>query len=242
MRKLFLIIWTLSAVLTIKATDRIADINAIKKSPDFLYAEATMKTADEAAEVARDMLREEIIRWTAKEMQNPMDSIQAQEMSEKADTILAQRVDMMRVFVYIDKATVRGLSPSPIPIETNDKKDNTLLSDSARQIILQRFAPKRKVVRHGDVISKMMSARNFFELKDVMEPLKQKGEITGYGKYATATDLASCYLIVYDPAGNLVAWLGKGEEIRKNLKTGKNDSERNYRGCGAIWFTINEQQ
>ena len=115
MRKLFLIIWTLSTVLTMEATDRIADINAIKKSPDFLYAEATMKTADEAAEVARDMLREEIIRWTAEEMQNPMDSIQAQEMSEKADTIIAQRVDMMRVFVYIDKATVRGLSPSPIP-------------------------------------------------------------------------------------------------------------------------------
>ena len=239
MRKFFLIIWTLSAVLTMEATDRIADINAIKKSPDFLYAEATMKTAEEAAEVARDMLREEIIRWMAEEMHNPMDSIQAQEMSEKADTIIAQRVDMMRVFVYIDKATVRGLSPSPIPIET---KDNTLLSDSARQIILQRFAPKRKVVRYGDVISKMMGARNFFELKDVMEPLKQKGEITGYGKYATATDLASCYLIVYDPAGNLVAWLGKGEGIRKNLKTGKNDSERNYRGCGAIWFTINEQQ
>lgn len=75
-----------------------------------------------------------------------------------------------------------------------------------------------------------------------MEPLKEKGEITGYGKYATAKDPAICYLVVYDPAGNLVAWLGKGESVRKNLKTGKNDSEKNYRGCGAIWFTIKEQQ
>lgn len=239
MRKLFLIICTLGTVFTVTATDRIADINAIKKSPDFLYAEATMKTAEEAAEVARDMLREEIIRWTAEELQKPMDSIQAQKMSEKADTIIAQRVDMMRVFVYIDKASVGGLSPAPIPIETND---NTLLSDSVRQIILQRFAPKRKVAKHGDVITKIMRARNFFELKDVMEPLKQKGEITGYGKYATATDPAICYLIVYDPAGNLVAWLGKGDDVRKNLKTGKNDTIKNYRGCGAIWFTINEQQ
>lgn len=240
MKKLIHIILALCAALPVMANDRAADIIAIKKSPDFLSAEATMKTANEAMTVARDLLRDEIIRWTTDELKNPMDSVEAQRLSEKADTMTTERVDMMRVFVYIDKASVGAPTPAPVPetaIEPEGK--NTLLSDSARQIILQRFSPKKTIVRQG-VIRKMMRARNFFELKDVMEPLKKSGEITGYGKYATAQNPALCYLIVYDPAGNLVAWLGKGEENRKNLKTGKTESIRDYRGCGAIWFTINE--
>lgn len=240
MRKLLHIILVLLGVLPIMANDRTADINAIKKSPDFLSAEATMKTADEAMGVARDLLRDEIIRWTTDELKIPMDSIEAQQLSEKADTMTTERVDMKRVLVYIDKASVEGptsVSQPETAIESSGT--GTLLSDSARQIILQRFSSKKTIVRQG-VIRKMMRARNFFELKDVMEPLKKSGEIIDYGKYATAKNPALCYLIVYDPAGNLVAWLGKGEEKRKNLKTGKAESIRDYRGCGAIWFTINE--
>lgn len=240
MKKLIHIILALCAALPVMANDRAADIIAIKKSPDFLSAEATMKTANEAMAVARDLLRDEIIRWTTDELKNPMDSVEAQRLSEKADTMTTERVDMMRVFVYIDKASVGAPTPAPVPETAIESVDsNSLLTDSARQMILQRFAPKKTIVRQG-VIRKMMRARNFFELKDVMEPLKKSGEITGYGKYATAQNPALCYLIVYDPAGNLVAWLGKGEENRKNLKTGKTESIRDYRGCGAIWFTINE--
>lgn len=240
MRKLLPIIIALLAAFPIMANDRAADINAVKKSPDFLSAEATMKTADEAVVVARDLLRDEIIRWSNDELKIPLDSVEAQRLSEQADTMTTQRVDMVRVLVYIDKASVGGPTPAPMPETAIESVDsNSLLTDSARQMILQRFAPKKTIVRQG-VIRKMMRARNFFELKDVMEPLKKSGEITDYGKYATAKNPALCYLIVYDPAGNLVAWLGKGDENRKNLKTGKTESIRDYRGCGAIWFTINE--
>lgn len=87
-----------------------------------------------------------------------------------------------------------------------------------------------------------MKAKNFFDLKDIMEPLKKKGEILDYGKYLTANNLSECYLIIYDHAGNIIAWLDKGESIRKNLKSGEDDSVENYHGNGAIWFTINEQK
>ena len=73
-----------------------------------------------------------------------------------------------------------------------------------------------------------------------MQPLKAEGKILDYGKYATAKAPELCYLIVYDPAGNIRALLGKGKDKRKNLKTGKDDNIGNYRGCGAIWFTLKE--
>lgn len=75
-----------------------------------------------------------------------------------------------------------------------------------------------------------------------MLPLKEKGDIIDYGKYATAQHPELCYLIVYDPAGNICALLGKGKEERQNLKTGQKDNIKNYRGCGAIWFTLREDE
>ena len=246
---------------------RLDEINAIKKNPNYLYAESTMKSANEALKVARNLLREEIIRWTAEELGEPMDSASAHHLSREGDIMMMNRAGLKRVFVYINKEMV---SPSYQPIATDDKpeivqeetkpapeelspkpieakpeqveaKDSSLVDDQMKKVLVEHFSPKPQK-KQGSVIQKVMKARNFFELKDVMEPLKKSGEIKDYGKYLTAKDLPECYLIVYDPAGNIIAWLDKGENTRKNLKTGKADSIANYHGCGAIWFTINEQQ
>ena len=128
-------------------------------------------------------------------------------------------------------------SPEPadtVKIQTPEKKD-TVASKDIRTILKNSFWGKK-----GGVIEQIKKAKNFFELKQIMEPLKEKGDIKAYGKYATAEKPEECYLVVYDPAGNIKALLGKGDKVRQNLKTGKDDSIRNYRGCGAIWFTINE--
>ena len=246
---------------------RLDEINAIKKNPDYLYAESTMKSANEALKVARNLLREEIMRWTAEELGEPMDSVSAHRLSREGDIMMMNRADLKRVFVYLKKEMVSPTykpempveeseyapveakpvpeEPKPQPVEVKPEqvvaKDSSLVDDKMKQVLVEHFAPKPQK-KPGSVIQKVMKARNFFELKDVMEPLKKSGEIIDYGKYLTAKNLPECYLIVYDPAGNIIAWLDKGENTRKNLKTGKADSIGNYHGCGAIWFTINEQQ
>lgn len=112
---------------------------------------------------------------------------------------------------------------------------DVIANDEIRKLLKNNF-----LSRKGGVIEQLKKARNFFELKPIMEPLKRKGDIIDYGKYATAMKPEECYLIVYDPAGNIKALLGKGKDTRPNLKTGKDDTIKNYRGCGAIWFTLNE--
>jgi hypothetical protein len=128
-----------------------------------------------------------------------------------------------------------------IEIAPNDtiliqENKDSLVSKKVLNLLKNNYLGKK-----GGVIEQIKNAKNFFELKKIMEPLKQKGEIIDYGKYATAPKPEDCYLIVYDPAGNIKAILGKGENVRWNLKTGKEDSIKNYHGCGAIWFTINEK-
>lgn len=236
MKQLLLLVITWCLTLIAQAADgRLEEINTIKKSPLYLYAEATMKDPQEAAATALDILRAEIVRWAAEE-KIPMDSAQAQQICMNADTLMMARADMTRVFAYVKKAS---LTPS----SQEQPKDSTLLNADVKQVLHQHFAQKqKKEKKQGRVIEKIMKARNFFELREIMEPLKGSGEIVDYGKYLTAQDPADCYLIVYDPAGNILAWLDKGEDMRRNLKTGKYDTIRNYHGCGAIWFTINENK
>ena len=124
------------------------------------------------------------------------------------------------------------------------RNDTTMIHEKKDSLVSKKVLNLLKnnyLGRKGGVIEQIRKAKNFFELKQIMEPLKQKGEIIDYGKYDTAKKPEDCYLIVYDPAGNIKAFLGKGEKVRWNLKTGKEDSIKNYRGCGAIWFTINEK-
>ena len=128
---------------------------------------------------------------------------------------------------------------SPEPVDTvksqTPAKKDTVANKDIRTVLKNSFWGKK-----GGVIEQIKKAKNFFELKQIMEPLKEKGDIKDYGKYSTAERPEECYLVVYDPAGNIKALLGKGDKVRQNLKTGKDDSIKNYRGCGAIWFTINE--
>ena len=85
-----------------------------------------------------------------------------------------------------------------------------------------------------------MGIESFYDLEKTMKPLKDQGKIEAYGKYTTMTDPAQCYLIIYDQQADIRAFLDKGESSRKNLKTGLDDSEKNYRGCGAIWFKVKD--
>jgi len=91
-----------------------------------------------------------------------------------------------------------------------------------------------------DVLEQLLPITTFYDLEETMKPLKAAGKILEYGKYATMTDPGACYLIVYDRQAKIKAILDKGTTVRKNLKTGADDSEKNYHGCGAIWFKVKQ--
>lgn len=229
-RTVLIYIALLAVLMTLAMDSKLEDINAIKKSSEFLYAEATMPTPAGADSTARQMLHEEIIRWTTDELQEPMDSLSALRLCEEADTMMTPRANMFRVFTYIRKNKVS-------PMFKPQADEPSLLNDSTKKNLMRRFGYQKKI--GNGTLQEIMKARNFFELREIMEPLKEKGQIIDYGKYTTAKNPDECYLIVYDPAGNIKAWLDKGKDPRRNLKTQNPDALSNYRGCGAIWFILN---
>ena len=252
-RKITIIISLLCAVLAVLAMDKQQEqVNEIKKSKEYLYGEATMPTQEEATSVAYELLQQEVLKWAADRVSRPFDKVSPAEINKKAEVVVLRRADMYRVFAYVrktdlvpifyDKGIVLfdSLDLGQIPklqseMKRVSKSDSLVNEEVMKKIVNNFFTPK------NDVLDKIKMACTFFELKDILLPLKENGIIAAYGKYVTAEKPEECYLIIYDIAGNIKALLGKGDKTRPNLKTGKEDSLQNYRGCGAIWFTLTEK-
>ena len=69
--------------------------------------------------------------------------------------------------------------------------------------------------------------------------MKQQGRIAHYGRYSSLQNPKDYYLAIYNKEGEVVAVLTPGTE-RINVQTRQTDSEKNYKGCGAIGFKINK--
>lgn len=253
MKRLFALILIVGATLSVMGMDgRLEKMNAIKKNADYLHGEATTDALESAASLAYELLQNEVYAW-ARQNAIQLNIRSVQDINELSDTLVVQPYrGVYRVLAYLEKSKLMTLQDTTV-MERDTlsvKKDSigvvrkipSLMNDSVKRMIDRRFFGKegKKRQRTNDALLRIGKAKNFFELKTIMQPLKEEGKILDYGKYATATKPELCYLIVYDPAGNIRALLGKGEKVRKNLRTGKDDSIGNYRGCGAIWFTLNE--
>jgi len=143
----------------------------------------------------------------------------------------------------LSQQLTENAEPESTEKDKKDLNDNNKAEkdDNANSKVAETKDVKQKDAAESvAALAEIMAVKSFFDLKKVIEPLKQQGIVTDYGKYATMDDPQQSYLIVYDPAGNIRAILGKEteEESRLNLKTKQQDSVSNYRGCGAIWFKL----
>lgn len=271
MKKVTILMLLLCMMLSANALDkRQTQINNIKKSKEYLYSDVTMSTQAAANSNAIEQLQITILNWAKDRADGKSGSaVSPKDINKQIDTIMVRRADMYRVFAYVKKVKLIPLfsdwnlvlldgldsddlngvdisdesqtqaEPKEIVPEADIPQQTP--KDSQANAVIRKILKSNFLGRKGGVIEQLKKAKDFFELKQIMEPLKQKGDILEYGKYATAEKPEDCYLVVYDPAGNIKALLGKGDKVRQNLKTGEDDSIQNYRGCGAIWFTINEK-
>ncbi len=238
------------------AQNKMSEINRIKRDKNYLYGEATLNTQEAALSLAYELLEAEIKNW-AKEKSNKISSVVASQIYDYADTIILQRQNMVRAFAYVKTSNLNPVKGKSIKVDVTEDKNTTSTSKkievAANKPVAQpkpaetvaTTAAEPKPVEKQDfgkeVLAEIQKVTSFYDLERTISPLHQQGKITSYGKYATMPDPAESYLIIYDANANIKAILGKGTSKRKNLSTGKDDSETNYKGCGAIWFKVKEQ-
>lgn len=86
-------------------------INQIKRSPLYLYAEATMESETEAQSVAYELLLQQVQEYIASSKSlSAADNVLIKDVKTKGESLSMMRGEMHRVFVYVKKYDIEAVS------------------------------------------------------------------------------------------------------------------------------------
>lgn len=200
-------------------------INSVKKNTSvYLYGEATAATEQEARDLAEDILHNEINKWAAtkKKLQGSTNLIVNNKQSLWTSMSLP-RGNMYRAFVYVKKTDI-------IPA------DNTEVIENNAPALVSEVSEVRT---YPAAVLEIAACTKYDDFVDKIKQMKADGRVRCFERYAKLDNPDSYYLAIYDTGGNVIAVLTPGAS-RRNVKTSVADGVKNYPGCGAIGFVVNE--
>ena len=205
-------------------------IHSIKKNSQYIYAEATAATQQDAKDLAEEILYEEINSYVAskKKMRiNP--KIVINNRKELVSSLALPRGNMFRSFIYVKKSDVLAVENSEM---MGNKTSNGEAAAATTTPVVSTVTPV-----YADEVKQVMACSTFDEVKNLMTKLKSEGKIRHFGGYASLEDPDPYYLAIYNRQYQIVAVLTPGPN-RTNTKTGEEDKVTNYKGCGAVGFVL----
>lgn len=200
-------------------------INGIKKDSQYIYADVTASTIEDAKDLAEEALYANINEWATnqKKLGNSVSTVKPHE--EKWVSLAIPRGNMFRSFIYVKKSDL-------LPSGNAEATSVASVASNASAAPSSADAPVPALVKD------IAACVKYDELAAKITHLKEEGKISKYGRYASLDNPQDYYLAVYNREGKIVAVLSSGSS-RINVRTGQADSEKNYKGCGAIGFKIN---
>lgn len=223
-RKGIMAVCCMAMLLTVARAQTVEEqkntIATVKRSGEYVYAEATCETADEAYKAAMANFRKK-----------------AGGHASQPTRIQLPRGNMIRVFLYARRSeqtasgstttqsgTQTPVTAKPNPARTHETarepvgpKVNTLQSDNSREA----------------AIAELCSIQTLSELKTTLGRMQAESKVASYASYSKLATPENFILVIYDAQGTVKAVLSEGRE-RTNLKTKATDSIRNYKGMGAV--------
>ncbi|MCI7378354.1 MAG: hypothetical protein MSH66_01055 [Bacteroidales bacterium] len=230
----------LMACLSAGAQDNQAElkskVNEIKKSPDYIYAETTRETAEEAKSAAEEQLYNNINIWVAQEkkLRGAKQVIVAQAKADYEEYQL-QRGNMVRAFLYVKKSDIIAADNVRV-LDVNPLKEDEAKEDEAQQPAADP-QPATPAVEISPLVKELAGIATIQAFGTRIKELKAQGKVGVYGKYKELTDPDNCLLVIYNRQGTIEAVLTAGAQ-RYNAATALPDAIANYPGCAAIGFTL----
>ena len=197
-------------------------INKVKKSSQYIYAESTASTEEDARAYAGERLYDNVNKWVAtrKKMRGSANLVVNNRKELWTTLSMPRGSNMFRYFVYVKKDDI-------IPAENAIVIANE--SQPAVEEKLQSVLP--------EAVSLLAGITDYYAMTEKIKQLKSEGKIEEYGRYASLDDPNEYYLIIYNQQAKVVGILTPGLN-RRNVKTNQPDGVANYRGCGAIGIKI----
>ena len=215
----------LSAAIAAQDTDEVKkQIAKVKKSSQYIYADAVAASQDEAAGLAEELLYDEIKRWAATMKKLQGKSIFVGDTKQYHSSLSLPRGNMFRTFIYVKKSDLTPVANGSVAISSQSPGVEHLRTSTEKSV-------------WPDAVTTIASYTEYAPMAAKIKELKSAGKIGHYARYGNLERPESYYMVIYDQQGIVRTVLSPGKE-RINVKTGEFDSLTNYSGCGAIGFTI----
>lgn len=231
-------------VLAQEGNSTVSQINEIKKTGDYVYAEATMPEQKQAKDGAMALLQAGIESWL-KSSNLSQGTFDLSLFDYHVKVINAKRGNQHRVFVYINKSDLtEGKENRNVPVSTEEEHiavtdvqvvDLTDCVATETNISVDKKSPSYQL---NDMEEEMVRIKKFDEIKSFVDNLRAKDRLNRYGKYATLPKNGKFHMFIYSQTGDVVACLLKTDDEYYNLRELTFDSIDNYKKCGSIWLEI----
>ena len=231
----FILMACLSAGAQENQAELKSKVNEIKKSPDYIYAETTRETAEEAKSAAEEQLYNNINIWVAQEkkLRGAKQVIVAEAKADYEEYQL-QRGNLVRAFLYVKKSDIIACDNVRV-LDVNPLKEDEAKEDEAQQPADPQ--PATPAVEISPLVKELAGIATIQAFGARLKELKAQGKVGVYGKYKELPDPDNCLLVVYNRQGTIEAVLTAGAQ-RYNATTALPDAIANYPGCAAIGFTL----
>lgn len=216
------------AVFGQNSSDVKKQINSIKKNNQYIYADVTAATEQDAHDLAEDELNQNINEWAAtkKKLRDSQNFIVSNKRELWAE-LKMPRGNMFRSFMYVKKSDIQGADN--VDVIDNTKSSAPAVSGSQIENIVDVAIP--------GTVSELMACTKYSDFVNLLKQKSADGSVSTYGRYASLDNPDDYYLAIYDRQGNMKAMLTQAPN-RVNAATKKLDDVTNYRGCGAIGFKL----
>ena len=226
----------------------------IKTSGEYLYGESVASTKAEAIKLAKSILASEINKeiLTRKDWQYAKE-ISAKDVEYSVESIDLERGSKMRAIAFVRKDGIEAIfdkgkapkvsledkkveksTPEP-PLQKSDtvEEANQMIDEVMPETPKQFQIPSTNI----PILDEILACKTVREAGDVFENYKKKGKLA-YGRTGTNLSSDNSWLMIYNQAGEIIAFLDKGQGVtRKNLLTGEQVSAQSY-NAAQLWFQI----
>lgn len=197
--------------------DPIEKMNNIKLEGTYYTGEATATTAQEAEELAKLMLMENL------------DGKNVDDLKSQLKKIEIKRGNMTMMFVYLPKNAKKEVTKTtPAPALTpSPKKTKTF----------ENYTPNTE--KALSVIDQLLESQTYTAVETIIRHAQYDNPAIKYGKPKDMANTDECYLIMIDQEWNVAGIISPKTDMgRKDLKTNQVVSSKDYPKCAVICLKI----
>ena len=234
-----------------------SDITKIKKSKEYIYAEATEATEEEAIIAAKAELDIQVEEYVVSSgIAKDAVAVVVKDIRQMTSKIAVMRGDMHRVFLYVKKKDITT-SRSDVTVMNVEKEkpvteskvediketSQTEIPDAKIEVIDQTgsvenasggFFAQIKGVRAA-TLAKIANAKSIAQAENILSGEKIHQNVKGFGTIGNCQNITQSYWVV-DTLDGVTILSPERAGTRWNYKTGKADSLKNY--DGKLWFRL----